>query len=198
MKKNAELIFALAVLLANFLAFWYSDVLLDRFFVFGIIPQIISLIALIVCFVRSLNRILRHLKTRQYYLSLLICVLTVLLIIYFPFRTAKVNLEMRLFERQRLQVVAMVKNGEIVSDKLGNVELPWKYQHTSSDGEIYIYQNDEEQVICFWVFRGMLSGSVQLMYSSQDESLIYENESAHKIEDVVQLKEHWYLVNTDY
>ena len=53
-------------------------------------------------------------------------------------------------------------------------------------------------VISFWVFRGMLSGSIELIYSSVDESLIYANESGHPITNVKKLKDHWYLVDTDY
>ena len=98
----------------------------------------------------------------------------------------------------RMQVVEMVQNGELAVDELGNAQLPAKYNMTSSDGSVFVYQNDEEQVVSFWVFRGMLSGSIELIYSSGDESLIYQNVSAHPIENVTKLKEHWYLVDTDY
>lgn len=46
--------------------------------------------------------------------------------------------------------------------------------------------------------RGVLSGSVQLMYSSGDDALIYKNETGHKITYVEKLKDNWYLVETDY
>lgn len=51
-----------------------------------------------------------------------------------------------------------------------------KYKYVSSDGEIYVYQNDENgTVIGFWILRGMLSGSVELIYSEGEENLIREN-----------------------
>lgn len=116
----------------------------------------------------------------------------------FPFRTAKVNLELSLFEKYRLEVVEKVKDGELIVDSFGNSELPKGYGHLSSDGNIFVYQNDNEQVISFWVFRGMLSGSVELIYSSGDESLIYSNERGHPIVNIDKLKDNWYLVYTDY
>ena len=111
---------------------------------------------------------------------------------------AKVNFELTLLEKDRLEIVEMIKDGEIKTDHLGNAKLPKGYGYLSSDGEIFVYQNDNEQVISFWVYRGMLSGSIELIYSSVDESLIYANESGHPIANVEKLKDHWYLVDTDY
>ena len=111
---------------------------------------------------------------------------------------AKVNFELTLLEKDRLEIVEMIKDGEIKKDHLGNAKLPKGYGYLSSDGEIFVYQNDNEQVISFWVYRGMLSGSIELIYSSVDESLIYANESGHPITNVKKLKDHWYLVDTDY
>lgn len=111
---------------------------------------------------------------------------------------AKVNFELTLLEKDRLEIVEMIKDGEITTDHLGNAKLPKGYGYLSSDGEIFVYQNDNEQVISFWVYRGMLSGSIELIYSSVDESLIYANESGHPITNVKKLKDHWYLVDTDY
>ena len=62
-----------------------------------------------------------------------------------------------------------------------------------------MYINDKEgQVICFWIFRGMLSGSHQMIYSSNGEKLIKENETGHPIISVKNLKDNWYYVKTDY
>lgn len=72
------------------------------------------------------------------------------------------------------------------------------YKSVSSDVEIYVYQNDDNQVISFWIFRGVLSGSTELIYTSTDEKLIYENKSRNLITKIIKLKEHWYYIETDY
>lgn len=98
-----------------------------------------------------------------------------------------------------MQIIEKVKNNEIEIDEYGNAELPKKLKKLSSDGEITIYKNDKEgQVICFWIFRGMLSGSHQLIYSTNGEKLIKENETGHPIISVKNLKDNWYYVKTDY
>jgi hypothetical protein len=198
MKRCCPLILGSVVLVLNFLCFWYADVLFNRFFVLGVIPILIALVLLIVCAVLSVIRMIRGRERLQSVLSFILCVITVIIIAKFPFRMAKVKTELTLFEKDRLQVIEQIADDQLTPDGYRNLQLPRKYRRLSSDGTVHVYQNDEEQVICFWVFRGMLSGSVQLMYSSRDESLIWNNETVHPIESIEQLKEHWYLVNTDY
>ncbi|MBQ3263020.1 MAG: hypothetical protein IJH52_07580 [Oscillospiraceae bacterium] len=89
----------------------------------------------------------------------------------------------------------MIQSHQLQPDGLGNVDLPAGYRRLSSDGEVFVYQNDKNgQVICFWVFRGMMSGSFELIYSSGGEELIRANETVVNIE---QLKENWYYVETN-
>ena len=198
MKWYRPFFFTIFALFLNIICFWYADVLFNRFFVLGVIPILIALVLLLACAVFSVICVIRGRERRQSVLSLMICVLTVIMIVVFPFRMAKVKMELTLFEKDRLQVIEQIVDGQLTPDKYRNLQLPRKYRRLSSDGTVHVYRNDEEQVICFWVFRGMLSGSIQLMYSSLDESLIWDQETAHPIESIEQLKEHWYLVNTDY
>ena len=198
MKKYFTLIFSVASLFISFICFWYADVLLDRFFVFGIIPLGISILLLLASLILSIIFIIRYCSIIKNYIAFAISIATIILLLLFPFRMAKVNLELSVYEKDRLQIIKMVKSDELVSDNFGNAELPKGFDKLSSDGNIFIYQNDDEQVVSFWVFRGILSGSVQLVYSSQDEALIYANETGHPITSISKLKEHWYLVETDY
>lgn len=93
----------------------------------------------------------------------------------------------------------MIKSNELKSDEIGNVTLPNKYKKLSTSGQIFIYQNNEEgQVIGFWVFRGMLSGSIKVIYSTGGEDLIKNNEKGHPIIKIEKLKDNWYYVETDY
>lgn len=198
MKKHFALILSFVNLIICFICFWYSDVLINRFFIFGIIPKGICILLLLASLIISIVLIIRCRLVIKNYIALAITIATILLLFVFPFRMAKVNLELSLYEEDRLQIIQMIKKGELVGDKIGNVELPEGFSHLSSDGNVFIYQNDNEHVISFWVFRGMLSGSVELIYSSQNEALIYKNETGHPITSVLELKEHWYLVETDY
>ena len=198
MKKYWNVIFSVTVFVLNMLLFWYADMLFSSYFILSVIPFFVAILLLVACIIVSVVMILRKPRALSRYLSLFIAIITIVLIFVFPFRMAKVRLELVIFEDDRAEVIDMVIDNKIIVDNMGNADLPDKYRRTSADGEIFVYQNDNEQVISFWVLRGMLSGSVELIYSSQDESLIYENETGYSIKSVIELKDHWYLVETDY
>ena len=93
----------------------------------------------------------------------------------------------------------MVRNHKLQKDERGNIILPKKYKKISTSGEVHVYQNGENGVVIgFYIYRGIMSGSIELIYSSTDESLIYANESGHPISEIIKLKDHWYYVVTNY
>ena len=125
--------------------------------------------------------------------------LKALLVLFFPFREVKVRLELNLYEEERLEIIKMIEDNKLKVDDLGNVKLPNKYKKVSTSGEVAVYQNDEDgKLIGFWVFRGMLSGSVQLVYSTGGEEIIRSSDIEHPIVSIDKLKDNWYYVVTDY
>lgn len=199
MKKNNLLIMSILLLLVSFATEWYGDHLFSRLFVFAFPIYII----LPTCFVVLLVMSIRRIATRKEYtnfFSITVLALLVILIMYFPFRRAKVNYELTRFEPDRLKIVEMIQNNQLPpKDNLGNVDLPVGYGKLSSDGEVFVHQNDANgQVIGFWIFRGMLSGSVELIYSTGGEALIRATQSGHPITKIEKLKENWYYVEMDY
>ena len=192
------LIISIILFVLNFLLGWYRDVLLDNLFVFQLIPEAFVFLLNIVfiiftCVSRKIN------KSKLSLIAIIIVIISLILRFIFPFRNVKTILELYIYENERLEIIEKVKNKEIETDENGNADLPKNLKKLSSDGEITVYQNDENgQVICFWIFRGLLSGSHQLMYSSGGEKLIKENETGHPIINIKKLKENWYYVDTDY
>ena len=199
MKKHILLIMSIFLLMVSFAVAWYSDHLFNQFFVL-VIPLYVLLFA---CFIVLLVLSIRSIVKQKEYTNLItfaVLAMIVVLVVFFPFRNTKVNYELNRFEPDRLEIVAMIKTGELQpKDEIGNVVLPSGYGRLSSDGEVFVYQNDENgQVISFWIFRGMLSGSIELVYSSGGEELIRANESGHPITKIERLKENWFYVETDY
>ncbi len=114
-------------------------------------------------------------------------------------RFIKAKVEFKLYKNERNEVINMVRNGKIKVDEYGNAKLPDKYRKISTSGEIFIYQNDEEGcVVGFWIFRGLQSGSVELIYSLNGKKNIYENETGHDLTRIEEWDKNWYYVNTDY
>ncbi len=199
MKKHRLLLLSILLLLISFVVAWYSDLLFDALFVFIIPLFILLFIFFTVLLVESIKGLV---KRREYpcLASLAVLVLLVVLIACFPFRDARVRLELNLLEEDRMKVVDMIRNDQLQpKDEIGNIILPSGYKNLSSSGEVFQYQNDEAgQVIGFWVFRGMLSGSVELIYSSGGEELIRANEDRiGPITRIEKLKDCWYYIETD-
>lgn len=198
MKKYILLITSVIVMILSFLNSWFSDQMLDSLFIFALIPSLVLFVGWIICLVLSVIKIIKN-KNVFNIISLIVTVLTALLILFFPFRESKVRLELNLYEEERLEIIKMIEDNKLKVDDLGNVKLPNKYKKVSTSGEVAIYQNDEDgKVVAFWIFRGMLSGSVQLVYSTGGEEIIRSSEIEHPIVSIDKLKDNWYYVVTDY
>lgn len=171
--------------------------LFSRLFIFIVFIYLILFVIFVLILVFSIINITKQ-KKKDFLLFLPILILALTLIISFhDFTLTKVKLELNLYMNKRLEIIEKIKNGELKCSYSGNIKLR-KHKYVSQDGSVYVYQNDDEQVISFWVFRGMLSGSTELIYSSQDEKLIRKNEGGHPITNIIKLKDHWYYVITDY
>lgn len=117
----------------------------------------------------------------------------------FLFGKPGVRTEFILYAKARDRVVEMVKEGEVSPDDYGNIKLPLRYSFTSSDEEVHVYDNDaEDTIMTFWIFRGMLSGSCELMYADGGEEQIKEELKPDQIESIEKLKDNWYYVQTSY
>jgi len=198
MKKYKILIISILTLIISFIRSWYSDFLFDKLFIFISIPNLFLFLLFNYCFITSLIKIVKERELINV-VSIIVLLCSVLLFFFFPFRKVKTTYELNSYEKARLEIIDKITNNELKPDDLGNVKLPKEYKKYSMSGEVTVYQNDKEgQVICFWIFRGMQSGSVQLMYSTGGEKLIKDNENGHPIINIEKLKDNWYYVETDY
>lgn len=198
MKKYRLLIISILLLVLSLIKSWYSDLLFDNFFIFHIILNLLLFILFNFCFISSFVKIVKEHNVINI-ISIIILLCAVLLFILFPFRKVKTNYELKRYEKARLEIVNKILCNELKPDDLGNVKLPKEYKKYSISGEVTIYQNDKEgQVICFWIFRGVQTGSVELIYSTGGEKLIKDNETGHPIVSIKKLEDNWYYVETDY
>lgn len=197
-KENKYLIIAILVFILCFLNNWYWDIILQSLFTLSIVPIIIIFLIYNIFLILTIIDIVRT-KKKSSLVALIIYIIIPIFSIFFPFRECRVNLEIWLYKKQREDIIINVKNKDYVADENGNIKLPKNLKKVSTSGEVTVYENDNDGVlICFWIMRGVLSGSVQLIYSSGDEALIYKNETGHEITNVEKLKDNWYLVETDY
>ncbi len=190
------LLLQLVLCLFCFLDNWYKDFIVSRFTIF---PQIFIRFVLIILFFKLFRKSLKYLKSKSIIIKLLSYGLFMITIIlsFYDFRLIKAKIELNLYEKERIFIINEVKNNNYSYYFENNIKLPI-YRYTSADGEIYVYKNDEDQVIGFWIYRGIMSRSIELIYSSKGEKLIYETTGGHPVNKIIKLKEHWYYVIKDY
>ena len=201
MNKNTKsvvlLILSILFLIFSFLNNWYICQLYDAIFLLAIIPYIILMFSFNVILVLSIKLISKD-KMYINILNLIFLTLSVILFKFFPFTKAKVRYEVNKYEKQRLEIIEKIKNNDLKDVRHNIIELPKHYKKISTGGEVYVYQNDENgQVIGFWEFHGMQSGSIIVVYSTGGEELIRAKETGHPIIKVEKLKDGWYYVETD-
>ena len=197
-KENKYLIIAILVFILCFLSNWYRDIILQMLFSLIVIPIIILFLIYNMFLILTIIDVVKTKKKSSVY-SLIVYIIIPLFSLFFPFRKCRVNLEMVLYKNEREEIISKIKDKEYISDEYGNIALPKIFKKVSTSGEVTVYENDNDGIlICFWIMRGVLSGSVQLMYSSGADALIYKNETGHKITYVEKLKDNWHWVETDY
>lgn len=198
MKRKQLLIGSIIIFILSFIYSWFTDRLFNSLFIISLIIPLIIFIGFIICFIFSIKDVIGNKKFINN-IPVFILVITVLVTFFFPFRMAKTKLELLLYKQDRNEVIEMVKNNEMKIGDNGNVELPNKYHKISSSGEITVYQNDNDgMLICFWIFRGTMSGSTKLMYSNRGEELIKENAWIDEIKSIKRLDEKWFYVEVNY
>lgn len=198
MKKYGLLILSILLLIVCFLLGWYYDRLASTALIFSAFAVILILLACyVILLVLCVFRIIKH-KAYINFFSIGVLGLLILLLLKFPFRDAKVKYELDRYEADRLKIVDLIADGQLMPDQLGNVDLPLGSRRVSASGQALVVQNDEQgQVIAFWIFRGMLSGSVELVYSTGGEELIWASKEGPYITRIERLRDSWYYVVTD-
>lgn len=198
MKKNNLLILSILFFMIQFLNRWFSDQMFDKIFLLYCLINFLLFVLFLILLIFVIKNVIKN-KSTVNIVSLIFLVTTILLTIFFPYRQIKTKLELELFENDRNKIIEMVKNNKISPDENNNAKLPSNYKKLSTSGEIHIYQNDNNgMVIGFWIFRGMMSSSTELIYSTDGEKLICENKSCNSIVSINRLKENWYYVVREY
>lgn len=194
MKKNFYLIVLQIILcIICFLNNWFKDnILYSSSILTSIILNIVLAVLFLTCYYISFKGF-KNFNPLKKICTLSLCIITIFLSFY-NFRLVKTKLELKLYHDERDIIVEKIKNNEFSYYYKNNIKLPL-YNYVSSDGEVYVYKNDTNgQVFCFWIYRGIMSSSVQLIYASK-KSLIYDN--VNSISEIIKLENHWYYVITE-
>ena len=195
MKNNKKLLLVLTIVsfILIFIYNWFITSLLDIFFGYLLIISLGLIILFILLFSKVINELKKD-KCLINIISFIILILTILLVLFFPFREVKFKLEFKLYDDKREEVIRLLQNNKLYIDNDGNCILPNKLDMVSEDGKIMVYKNDDNGLLIgFWIFRGIGTSSELLVDSSLDKEFIKDNLGSD-ILSVKDLNDKWYYV----
>ena len=97
---------------------------------------------------------------------------------------------------KRTEVVNLIKEDMLVSDN-NDIILPKEYKNISEKGEVTIFKNEEDnQIIGFWISRGINTDGKLYIYSSKGKDAIIEEFGEEYCEVEHLYNDTWFYVTT--
>ncbi|TMU85242.1 hypothetical protein FGG79_14025 [Bacillus sp. BHET2] len=128
---------------------------------------------------------------------ILIQVITVLLLFFFPFTKIVLDIDFKMNKVEREVVVEKVERGKLVPNVLHNdslIHLPDEYDElTKGGGDIVVEKRGSDTMILFYTFCGVLDNFSGFVYSSSGAKPRSGDFGGDFIE-VEKLDGHWYIV----
>ena len=124
-------------------------------------------------------------------------VVTILLLLFFPFTRIILDLDFKLHKTEREKVIQMVENGTLkpnVSHDSTLIHLPKEYQHLSKGGgEIIVERNANSYSVLFFTYRGILDNFSGFVYVPNDQRP-YKNDFDGDFKEIKKFYKNWYWV----
>lgn len=136
-------------------------------------------------------------KDWQKLLPLGIYVVSFLLFVFVPWTGIWLDLNYKLHERQRQDIVETVLSGELKPNVSYNnvvVELPDDLRSSSKTGRLFVRTDGATTEILFFTFAGILDNYSGFIYttSSSTPTLLIDDD----VFDVQKIEEHWYWISS--
>ena len=172
LKKYKIIIISVGILFFTILVYIFSNIIFD---VGGIYPTLTNIIIVWSSFILLFICLYKIIKKKEIVNIISICILILALIINNI--TFNVDFVRNFFDKleKRTEVVNLIKEGKLVSDNNNDIKLPKEYKNVSADGEVSVLKNDEDnQIIGFWISRGINTDGKLYIYSSKGKDAIIE------------------------
>ncbi len=194
LKKYKIIIISVGILFFTILVYIFSNIIFDAG---GIYPTLTNIIIVWSSFILLFICLYKIIKKKEIINIISICILILALIINSI--TFNVDFVRNFFDKleKRTEVVNLIKEGKLVSGDNNDIKLPKEYKNVSADGEVSVLKNDEDnQIIGFWISRGINTDGKLYIYSSKGKDAIIE-EFGEKYCEVEHLyNDTWFYVIT--
>lgn len=131
-------------------------------------------------------------KEYHFVVSILASLISLYLIFTQAFRFVGIKIDFNINKAERLKVVEMLKNGDIIySPSAKYIRLPEKYSYLSRfDGQVMIDETNSYKV-CFFVDGGLYRRHDVVIYIFNDDNLV-NGDFGENIRNIKKITEHWF------
>lgn len=140
-----------------------------------------------------------HMFKKKEWIPVAVQVVTILLLMFFPFTKIVLDLDFKTNKSEREKVVQMVENGTLipnVSHDSTLLQLPKKYRHLSKGGgEIVVEKKATGYSVLFFTYRGILDNFSGFVYVPNDQKPLKNDFDGDFIE-IEKLDKNWYWVGS--
>ena len=194
MKKYKILIFLLIIIALNILFNWfYYEILTYKPFLSFIFRALFfaSFIYILIFLIKKLT------KRESMLLNCICLVIFVAYLIfwyYFPFTFVRCKLEMNNYEKERINIINKIRNGEISSNI--TINLPKDESKVATDGIVRVYMNNSNGVVVAFniYYGGIFASDIEVIYSSLGIDGINNVTKNTRVKEIKKLKGNWYYV----
>lgn len=194
LKKYKIIIISVGILFFTILVYIFSNIIFD---VGGIYPTLTNIIIVWSSFILLFICLYKIIKKKEIVNIISICILILALIINNI--TFNVDFVRNFFDKleKRTEVVNLIKEGKLVSGDNNDIKLPKEYKNVSADGKVSVLKNDEDnQIIGFWISRGINTDGKLYIYSSKGKDAIIEEFGEEYCEVEHLYNDTWFYVIT--
>ena len=167
-----------------FIELFTTNSLFNVYTLYGVIV-LLSLVSL------TINRKSRLLTSL---LTVGINIITILLLVFVPFRNMGLQADIQNNFEERLRVVQLIEDEELHIDNRGMARLPFYLRYLSKEGGIVLVEQDADVIqVFFFTFKGVLDNFSGILYSSVDAEP-QNGVFGADVQELERLKDNWYWV----
>ena len=201
--KYKPLIIGIFLILILFLCRWYSNYFSLSFVLGPLIFCVIIIFSYLGTLFLLVNSLNEFIKTRNnvYVMTFVLLLFFSILYVFFPFDEEKAKFDFKNNHNKYTEVINKIESGQLENINTdGYVELDEKYKKLSITKNIKVNKINDEFTVCFWFYKGLMigDGSSMLVYSSDGNKTIANDNYFYDIVYLKEIENNWYYVETEF
>lgn len=201
--KYKPLIIGIFLILILFLCRWYSNYFSLSFVLGPLIFCVIIIFSYLGTLFLLVNSLNEFIKTRNnvYVMTFVLLLFFSILYVFFPFDEEKAKFDFKNNHNKYTEVINKIESGQLENINTdGYVELDEKYKKLSITKNIKVNKINDEFTVCFWFYKGLMigDGSSMLVYSSDGNKTIADDNYFYDIVYLKEIENNWYYVETEF